>query len=111
MPSNTPLIKVEATKKYGANVILSGECYDDAFREAKSLEEKYGYTFIHPFDDDDIILGQGTIALEILEEMPTTDILIVPIGGGGLISGIAMAAKLIKPEIEVIGVEPKEHKH
>ncbi len=107
MPSNTPLIKVEATKKYGANVILSGECYDDAFREAKSLEEKYGYTFIHPFDDDDIILGQGTIALEILEEMATTDILIVPIGGGGLISGIAMAAKLIKPEIEVIGVEPQ----
>jgi threonine dehydratase len=107
MPSNTPLIKVEATKKYGADVVLSGECYDDAFNEAKRLQDIYGYTFIHPFDDDDIILGQGTIGLEILEELPEVDIIIVPIGGGGLISGVAMAAKFIKPDIEIIGVEPQ----
>jgi threonine dehydratase len=107
MPSNTPLIKVEATKKYGADVVLSGDCYDDAFNEAKRLQDIYDYTFIHPFDDDDIILGQGTIGLEILDELPDVDIIIVPIGGGGLISGVAMAAKFIKPGIEIIGVEPQ----
>ena len=106
MPSNTPLIKVEATKNYGAEVVLSGDCYDDAFNEAKRLQEKYGYTFIHPFDDEDIITGQGTIGLEILEDLPEVDIIIVPIGGGGLISGVAIAAKAIKPEIQIIGVEP-----
>ncbi len=106
MPSNTPLIKVEATKKYGADVVLAGACYDDAYQEAKRLEALYGYTFIHPFDDEDIIAGQGTIAIEIIESLPDVDIIVVPIGGGGLISGVAAAAKLLKPTIEIIGVEP-----
>ena len=106
MPKSTPLIKVESTKQYGAEVILHGDVYDDAFKKAKELEEKKGYVFVHPFDDKDVIYGQGTIALEILEELPETDIILVPIGGGGLISGIACAAKILKPEIKIIGVEP-----
>ena len=99
MPKSTPLIKVESTKQYGAEVVLHGDVYDDAFKKAKELEEKEGYIFVHPFDDEDVIHGQGTIALEILEELPETDIILVPIGGGGLISGIACAAK-------ILGVEP-----
>ena len=106
MPKSTPLIKVESTKQYGAEVVLHGDVYDDAFKKAKELEEKEGYIFVHPFDDEDVIHGQGTIALEILEELPETDIILVPIGGGGLISGIACAAKILKPEIKIIGVEP-----
>ena len=106
MPKSTPLIKVESTKQYGAEVVLQGDVYDDAFKKAKELEEKEGYIFVHPFDDEDVIYGQGTIALEILEELPETDIILVPIGGGGLISGIACAAKILKPEIKIIGVEP-----
>ena len=106
MPKSTPLIKVESTKQYGAEVILHGDIYDDAFKKAKELEEKKGYVFVHPFDDKDVIYGQGTITLEILEELPETDIILVPIGGGGLISGIACAAKILKPEIKIIGVEP-----
>lgn len=106
MPKSTPLIKVESTKQYGAEVVLHGDVYDDAFKKAKELEEKEGYIFVHPFDDEDVIHGQGTIALEILEELPETDIIPVPIGGGGLISGIACAAKILKPEIKIIGVEP-----
>ena len=106
MPKSTPLIKVESTKQYGAEVVLHGDVYDDAFKKAKELEEKEGYIFVHPFDDEDVIYGQGTIALEILEELPETDIILVPIGGGGLISGIACAAKILKPEIKIIGVEP-----
>ena len=106
MPKSTPLIKVELTKQYGAEVVLHGDVYDDAFKKAKELEEKEGYIFVHPFDDEDVIYGQGTIALEILEELPETDIILVPIGGGGLISGIACAAKILKPEIKIIGVEP-----
>ena len=106
MPKSTPLIKVESTKQYGAEVVLYGDVYDDAFKKAKELEEKEGYVFVHPFDDEDVIYGQGTIALEILEELPETDIILVPIGGGGLISGIACAAKILKPEIKIIGVEP-----
>ena len=106
MPKSTPLIKVESTKQYGAEVVLHGDVYDDAFKKAKELEEKEGYIFVHPFDDEDVIYGQGTIALEILEELPETDIVLVPIGGGGLISGIACAAKILKPEIKIIGVEP-----
>ena len=106
MPKSTPLIKVESTKQYGAEVVLHGDVYDDAFKKAKELEEKEGYIFVHPFDDEDVIYGQGTIALEILEELPETDIILVPIGGGGLISGIACAAKIVKPEIKIIGVEP-----
>ena len=107
MPKSTPLIKVESTKQYGAEVVLYGDVYDDAYKKAKELEEKESYVFVHPFNDEDVLDGQGTIALEILEELPETDIILVPIGGGGLISGIACAAKLIKPDIKVIGVEPE----
>lgn len=106
MPKSTPLIKVESTKQYGAEVVLYGDVYDDAFKKAKELEEKEGYIFVHPFDDEDVIYGQGTIALEILKELPEADIILVPVGGGGLISGIACAAKILKPEIKIIGVEP-----
>ena len=107
MPKHTPLIKVEATKRYGADVILTGEVYDEAYEYAKRLQEKEGYTFVHPFDDEDVIEGQGTIALEVLDELPNADIILVPIGGGGLISGIASAAKLKNPLIKIIGVEPE----
>ena len=107
MPSHTPLIKVEATKAHGADVVLAGEVYDDAYAKAVELQESEGYTFVHPFDDEDVMEGQGTIALEILEELPDADMILVPIGGGGLISGIAAAAKLIKPDIQIIGVEPE----
>lgn len=107
MPRTTPLIKVQATREYGSNVILKGECYDEAYEEAKRLEKEKGYIFIHPFDDIEIMAGQGTIALEILEELKDTDAILVPIGGGGLISGIAVAAKSVNPNIKVIGVEPE----
>ena len=107
MPKHTPLIKVEATRRYGAEVILTGEVYDEAYEYAKKLQEKEGYTFVHPFNDEDVIEGQGTIALEVLEELPDADIILVPIGGGGLIAGIASAAKLKNPLIKIIGVEPE----
>lgn len=106
MPKTTPLIKVQSTKKYGAEVVLYGDVYDDAYQKAKELEAQEGYVFVHPFDDIDVLEGQGTIALEILEEMPDAKVIVVPIGGGGLISGIAAAAKMIKPDIKIIGVEP-----
>lgn len=106
MPKTTPLIKVQSTKKYGAEVVLYGDVYDDAYQKAKELETQEGYVFVHPFDDIDVLEGQGTIALEILEEMPDAEVIVVPIGGGGLISGIAAAAKMIKPDIKIIGVEP-----
>ena len=107
MPKTTPLIKVQATKNWGANVVLAGNVYDECYEEAKRLEKENGYTFVHPFDDYDVMAGQGTIALEILEDLPDADILLVPVGGGGLISGIAVAAKAINPNIQVIGVESK----
>lgn len=107
MPKHTPLIKVEATQSHGAEVVLAGEVYDDSYNAACELQKKHGYTFVHPFNDEDVIEGQGTIALEILEELPDTDIILVPVGGGGLISGIACAAKLMKPTIKIIGVEPE----
>lgn len=105
MPQTTPLIKVQATKDWGAHVVLAGEIYDEAYEEAKRLEKAHGYTFVHPFNDYDVMAGQGTIALEILEDMPETDVILVPIGGGGLISGVAVAAKAINPHIKIIGVE------
>lgn len=107
MPKHSPLIKVEATKRFGAEVILSGEVYDDAYKFSRELQEREGYTFVHPFDDEDVIEGQGTIALEVLEELPDADIILVPIGGGGLIAGVAAAAKLKNPLIKIIGVEPE----
>ncbi len=107
MPSNTPLIKVEATRQYGAEVVLYGECYDDAQKKARELQLEHDYTFIHPFDDDDIIFGQGTVGLELLNQLEHIDMVLVPIGGGGLISGIALALKSQKPDIKIIGVEPQ----
>ena len=107
MPDTTPIIKIEATKSYGADVVLHGSTYDEAYQKAKELEAKHGYVFIHPFDDLDVIVGQGTLALEILDEFPEVDTIVVPIGGGGLISGIAFAAKILKPSIQIIGVEPE----
>lgn len=106
MPLVTPLIKVDSTKSYGADVVLHGNVYDEAYAKAVELSEEHGYTFVHPYNDYDVMYGQGTIALEILEEMADIDQILVPVGGGGLISGIALAAKAIKPTIQVIGVEP-----
>ncbi len=107
MPATTPIIKVEATRNYGAQVVLHGDNYDDAYQKARELEEEYDYVFIHPFDDLDIIVGQGTLALEIIKEFEAVDEILVPVGGGGLISGLAFAAKMLKPDIRIIGVEPE----
>lgn len=105
MPKTTPYLKVQSTKNYGGNVMLYGSCYDDAFLEAKRIEKEEGKVFIPPFDDFDIIYGQGTIALEILEDLEDVDYILCPIGGGGLISGISLVAKSINPNIKVIGVQ------
>ena len=106
MPTTTPLIKVNRTKAYGAEVILYGDVYDEACNYALKLAEEKGYTFIHPFDDLDVVTGQGSIAMEIIKELPTVDIILVPIGGGGLATGVSTLAKLLNPNIKVIGVEP-----
>lgn len=106
MPTTTPLIKVERTKSYGAETIMYGDNYDAACEYALGLAEEKGYTFIHPFDDLTVATGQGTIAMEIIQELPLVDYILVPIGGGGLITGVAALAKLLKPNIKVIGVEP-----
>lgn len=106
MPKTTPLIKVEATKSYGANVVLIGDVYDEAYSEAKRLEKEKGYVFIHPFNDYDVMAGQGTIGLEIYNDLKDVDCVLVPIGGGGLIGGIAVALKNLNPNIRIIGVEP-----
>lgn len=108
MPTVTPLMKVNRTKSYGADVILYGDVYDDACKYALELAEKEGYTFIHPFDDLDVATGQGTIAMEIIKELPTVDYILVPIGGGGLATGVSTLAKLLNPNIKVISVEPAE---
>lgn len=105
MPRHAPISKVVATESYGANVILHGEIYDEAARKAEEIQQKTGAVFIHPFDDPMVIAGQGTVGLEILEELPDVDVIVVPVGGGGLISGIAMAAKHIKPDVKIIGVQ------
>lgn len=107
MPKTTPLIKVEATRGFGARVILEGDCYDDAYAAARSLEREEGRVFVHPFDDLDVMAGQGTIGLEILEDMEDLYAVLVPIGGGGLISGVATAIKSRRPDVKVIGVEPE----
>ena len=105
LPDGAPISKVEATKSYGAEVCLVEGVYDDAYNEALRLRDEKGYTFIHPFDDEDVIAGQGTIALELLEQLPTMDAVIVPIGGGGLISGIAYTLKTLNPRVKVYGVQ------
>ncbi|HLY79364.1 MAG TPA: threonine ammonia-lyase [Caulobacteraceae bacterium] len=106
MPRGTPFVKVEQTRAFGATVIIEGDSYDAAYAHALKLEQESGLVFVHPFDDEDVMAGQGAIALEMLEDAPDLDILPVPIGGGGLISGVATAAKAIKPDIRIIGVEP-----
>jgi threonine dehydratase len=106
MPTTTPLIKVNRTKGYGAEVILYGNVYDDAYQYAKKLAEDEGYTLIHPFDDEVVATGQGTIAMEIFKDLPIVDIILVPIGGGGLAAGVSTLAKLLNPNVKVIGVEP-----
>ena len=105
MPRTTPIAKVSATSGYGAKVVLHGTCYDDAYAKACEICEKEKATFIHPFDDEDVIAGQGTIAMEILRDLPSVDMIVVPAGGGGLISGIATYVKAINPRIQVIGVQ------
>lgn len=106
MPTTTPLIKVNRTKSYGAEVILYGNVYDDSCQYALKLANEKGCTFIHPFDDEVVATGQGTIAMEIFKDLPTVDIILVPIGGGGLAAGVSTLAKFLNPNIKVIGVEP-----
>ena len=106
MPTTTPLIKVNRTKGYGAEVVLHGDVYDEACEYAYKLSDEKGYTFVHPFDDLDVATGQGTIAMEIIKELPLVDYILVPIGGGGLAAGVSTLAKLLNPKIKVIGVEP-----
>lgn len=106
MPTTTPLIKVNRTKSYGAEVILYGDVYDESCAYALELAEDKGYTFVHPFDDLDVATGQGSIAMEIIKELPTVDYILVPVGGGGLATGVSTFAKMLNPNIKVIGVEP-----
>ena len=106
MPTTTPLMKVNRTKGYGAEVVLHGDVYDEACNHAYELADKHGYTFIHPFDDETVATGQGTIAMEIFKELPLVDVILCPIGGGGLATGVSTLAKLLNPKIKVIGVEP-----
>lgn len=106
MPTTTPLMKVNRTKNYGAEVVLYGDVYDEACQHALELAQEHGYTFIHPFDDLTVATGQGTIAMEIFKELPLVDYILVPVGGGGLATGVSALAKLLNPKIKVIGVEP-----
>ena len=106
MPTTTPLMKVNRTRSYGAEVVLYGDVFDEACDHAYELAAEHGYTFVHPFDDLDVATGQGSIAMEIIKELPTVDYILVPIGGGGLCTGVSTLAKLLNPKIKVIGVEP-----
>lgn len=106
MPTTTPLIKVNRTKSYGARVVLFGNVYDEAYQYAEQMAEKQGLTLVHPFNDETVATGQGTIAMEIFKELPTVDIILVPIGGGGLAAGVSTLTKMLNPKIKVIGVEP-----
>ena len=105
IPDGAPISKVEATKRYGAQVTLVQGVYDDAYNKAVEMQEKSGATFIHPFNDENVIAGQGTIGLEILDQIPDVDAVIVPVGGGGLISGVAFAIKSLNPNVKVYGVQ------
>ncbi|MDE3180682.1 MAG: pyridoxal-phosphate dependent enzyme, partial [Acidobacteriota bacterium] len=105
MPEPTPLVKAMATRNYGAEVILHGDNYDEAYEEAVRLGDERGFTFVHPFDDPEVIAGQGTIGLELMEQMPELEAVVVPVGGGGLIGGVACAIKETNPRVQVIGVE------
>lgn len=107
MPTTTPLIKVNRTKALGAEVVLYGDVYDDAAARAEELAREHGYTFIHPFDDPEVATGQGTIAMEIIKDLPLVDIILVPVGGGGLATGVSCLAKLLRPNVKVIAVEPE----
>ena len=106
MPTTTPLLKVNRTKELGAEVVLYGNVYDEACEKAKELAAEHGYTFVHPFDDLEVATGQGSIAMEIVKELPTVDTILVPVGGGGLSTGVSTLAKMLNPKIKVIGVEP-----
>ncbi len=106
MPATTPLLKVEATRSYGAEVVLAGDTFDDAYKRSLELQKEKGYVYVHPFNDRDVLLGQGTTALEIIDELKDVDAILVPIGGGGFASGVAFATKSVRPEVKVIGVEP-----
>src|SRR5258708_616960 len=106
MPRGTPHVKVQQTREFGASVIIDGESFDSAYASARELEAERGLVFVHPFDDFEVMAGQGSVALEMLEDAPDLEVLPIPIGGGGLIAGMATAAKALKPDIKVIGVEP-----
>lgn len=105
MPKSTPIAKVSATEGYGAKVVLHGDCYDDAYNKAREIQENEGATFLHPFDDFEVMAGQGTIGIEILEDLPTVDMVIVPAGGGGLLAGVAACIKQINPRVQIVGVQ------
>ena len=107
MPAITPILKVEATRALGAEVVLHGDTFDDAYEKSLELQKKNGYTYIHPFNDKEVLLGQGTTALEIIDELKDVDAILVPIGGGGFASGVALATKAVNPQVKVIGVEPE----
>ena len=106
MPATTPILKVEATRAYGAEIVLHGDAFDDAYAKSLELQKEKGYVYIHPFNDLNVLLGQGTTAKEIIDDCKDVDVILVPIGGGGFASGVAMAAKLVNPHVKVIGVEP-----
>ncbi|MBO6304050.1 MAG: threonine ammonia-lyase [Selenomonadaceae bacterium] len=107
MPATTPILKVEATKAYGAEVVLYGDSFDDAYQKSLEIMEERGLVYIHPFNDKEVILGQSTVALEIIDALKDVDAILVPIGGGGFVSGVALATKLVNPGVKVIGVEPE----
>ena len=107
MPATTPILKVEATRAYGAEIVLHGDTFDDAYAKSMELQKEKGYVYIHPFNDLNVILGQGTTAKEIIDDCKDVDAILVPIGGGGFASGVALAAKLVNPHVKVIGVEPQ----
>jgi threonine dehydratase len=107
MPATTPILKVEATRALGAEVVLFGDSFDDAYAKSLELKKQHGYVYVHPFDDIDVLLGQGTTALEIIDELKDAEVILVPIGGGGFASGVALAAKTVNPNIKVLGVEPE----